>query len=239
MKEQLNPYDEICIYLNKIIYKFLFITGLRNQLKIFKEWESPHKIDTLMEASYFLKLVKYSFMSQLLIELCKLLSSEEEKSLIKFLKFAKSQSNAIEPKEFIKLENKRLQINSEEYDQLISLQLRDIKSHKTLIQNIIGRRNKILAHADKEYFYDDSRIENDFPIDMDGVDDLIKTIDNIIRAHHSCLFHSDVDLEVKSTGNLDRLLIYTRAFKRVWEDKKLINLGVKPYVYRLDEYSQE
>ena len=61
-------------------------------------------------------------------------------------------------------------------------------------------------------------------------------ITDILRTHHSFLLNSDIDLEIKSLGNVDNILINNRAFRRVWKDKRIIECGIKPFQYKLDDY---
>jgi len=85
-----DPKKEIREYLSKLIDQLLYIDGLDEQLKIIKDWESIDKYEALNHGGYFFRLVTYSFNRTILIELCKLFSDKEQKSIIDFLKKLKN-----------------------------------------------------------------------------------------------------------------------------------------------------
>jgi len=235
----LNPKTEIREYLEKLVRQYIMITGMNNQLKIMREWESPNRIEALNEGAYFFRLVSFSFTRTLLIEIAKFISEKENKSLIDFLITAKKNSKCLFPKKNNPDSKNRDPITEKEFVEIIDNQLEEIEKHCEIISNINSRRDKAFAHTDKQYFNNQSKFYAQFPIKLADIENLMNTISEILRTQHSYLLNSDIDLEVKSTGNVDRILINNRAFNRVSRDKNLIKLGIKPFEYGLDDYSND
>ena len=114
-----------------------------------------------------------------------------------------------------------------------------IQEYDKVIKHIKVRRDNAFAHTASKYFNNPNKIYEHYPISLSDIDNLMLLITDILRTHHSYLFNSDIDLEVKSTGNVDNVLINNRAFKRVWRDRRIINCGIKPYRYKLDDYKND
>lgn len=179
-----NPENELREYLKRLVYRFLFITGLKKQLSLMREWEQTNRIEALNEGSYFFRLVSFSFTRTILIELAKFISEKEKKSLIDFLKKVKDNSTTIFPTKYNPKSEMREVISAKEYRNLITEHLNMINSHKELISKIKTRRDKALAHSDSTFFNNDKLIYEKYPISLDDIDNLMETIDEILNAHH-------------------------------------------------------
>ena len=232
----INPIKEIPEYLEKLVRQYLFITGMNRQLEIMREWEAPNRIEALNEGSYFFRLVSYSFTRTIFIELAKFISKNEERSLIDFLEKAKMFSKSIFPAKYNQEIENRESISTEEYTKIIDSQLQKIQEQEKIITSIKKRRDTVFAHTDSKYFNNPNIVYEHFPISLSDVDNLMLLITDILRTHHSFLLNSDIDLEIKSLGNVDNILINNRAFRRVWKDKRIIECGIKPFQYKLDDY---
>ncbi|MBK7103700.1 MAG: hypothetical protein IPH62_00235 [Ignavibacteriae bacterium] len=233
----LNPKVELREYLKKLIHRLLFIKGLNYQLELLKEWETPNRMIALETGAYFFKLVSFSFNRTILIELCMLLDDRENKCLLDWLSKAKENSKVIEPTIYNSDTNKREIIKSEEYQKIVTEQSEIINSKKDIIERIKGRRDKALAHSDAKYFNDPNDLYIKFPLSNEEINDLLITITEILRIQYVYLFESDLEIKVYATSNIDTVLLNTRAFKRVWSDKRAKLLY--PYLYKLDDYEEK
>lgn len=84
-----DPKKQLNEYLNNLIFRYLHIHSLNHQVSLILEWESPGKLQTLNIGSHFFNLTINNFSRTVLLELCKLVSNREQKSLIDWLRKAK------------------------------------------------------------------------------------------------------------------------------------------------------
>lgn len=85
-----------------------------------------------------------------------------------------------------------------------------LAGHESTIRAIKGRRDKLFAHRDKIYFYDASKVYEDFPLSEEEAVDLAQTIISIVDEHERGLhtgqssfhvaefFHISVDNMVRN-----------------------------------------
>ncbi|OGU55515.1 MAG: hypothetical protein A2V66_07095 [Ignavibacteria bacterium RBG_13_36_8] len=229
--------EDVREYLNKLIRQLVFIKSLDKQLKLISEWESPQRIIALNIGSHFFRLVTYSFKRTIMIELCKLFSDKEQKSIIDFLNYVKKHAAIIEPSRFNPESQTREKTSQDEYMKVIDGHITLIESKKDIISNLKGHRDKLLVHSDAKYFDDSKILYMKYPLDDTEVDDLIATAKDILECHHVYLLKSHLEIEVHSTSDVDTVLWHTRGFKRVWEDKRATFLY--PYLYKLDDYEEK
>lgn len=230
----INPHEEIRDYLSRLINQLLYIQGLHEQLKIIEEWESQDKYESLDIGRYFFRLVAYSFNRTILIELSKLFSDKEQKSIIDFLKKAKENASSISPTTFDREKFQRVALKLCEYKCIIDEQMKKILSKEVAIRKIKAHRDKALAHSDAEFFLNPGKLNEKYPLEFKEVDELMEIAIEILRYQNVYLFESDLDIKVYSTSNVESVLQYVRAFKRILEDE--IIGGAKNLKYKWDSY---
>jgi len=71
----------------------------------------------------------------------------------------------------------------------------------------------------------------------DDIENVIEVVTEILRMQYVYLFESDLDIQVHATSNVDTVFSHSRAFKRVWFDKRAESLY--PYLYKLDDYEEK
>lgn len=229
-----DPKKEIRTYLMNLIHRYLYIKKLNTQLEIIKSWERPDRIDALNHGASFFSLTWDSFNKIILIDLSMLLSGTEQRSIKHWLSVAKKFAGVIEPTTFSFESGERSIMETYQYIEIIRQHQSLLQKQDGTIKNIKGRRNKALAHLDAEYFDDNRKLFSTYPISEDDIKSLLITVDTILREQHVHLHESDLDMEVYSNSYLDSVLKYTRAFKRTWEDKELIEKGFRPVEYLQD-----
>lgn len=222
----INPQKHLTNYLFKLIKRYAKIKLYKRQLEILDEWKGPHRIDTLNKGATFFKLVEASFKRTMLVELCLFISEKEQINIFDWLNKAKIHSKSLNPTRSNrndKVGNSRLLIKDGEYKKIIGEQIISFSKHKNIMINLIAHREKIFTHYDASYFNNPKSIFKKYAIDIFELDDLMKTIEEILSAQHSYLFVSSIaSFEVSSYSNVDMILSYTRAFMRIRKDKKLI-----------------
>ena len=92
-----KPHKELRDYLEKLISRHLYVQSLRDQLKLIDEWNTPKRAIALNQGAHFYSLVQFAFTSTILLEVCKLLSNSEERSLPDFLQKVYDHATAIGP----------------------------------------------------------------------------------------------------------------------------------------------
>ena len=232
-----NPKSELRKYLNTLIYRLLYIKGLNYQLKLLKEWETPKRLIALEMGAYFFRLVLFSFNRTLLIELCMLLDDREKRGVIDWLGKAYRFAKSLEIKSHNSYTSKHEIVEISVYRDFISKHQKLLASKKDLIKRIKSRRDKVLVHSDARFFNKPSDIYVKFPLSTKDIDDLIGILTDILKEHYNYLIGGDLDINVHATSNVDTILLYTRAFNRVWFDKRATFLF--PNFYKLDNFEDK
>ena len=236
-----DPGKQLRDYLEKLIRRFLYIKSLDRQLKLINEWETPYRVEALNIGSYFFMLVTYSFARTILIELCKLVSEKEQKSLVDWLKKAKEHAAAIRPTRYNPdySDTERESIKPEEYSIIIDSHEGQLDSQKAVISRVKAQRDRALTHADAAYFNNPQELYKHYPLSTSDIDGLMDTVSDILRTQHVYILESDLHMEISSAHNVDLILRLARAFHRVRKDKKLIARGFKPVDYLYDDNERE
>ncbi len=237
-----DPGKQLRDYLEKLIHRFLYIKSLDRQLKLINEWETPNRAEALNIGSYFFRLVIYSFNRTILIELCKLVSDKEEKSLVDWMKKAKEHTATIKPTRYNPdySEAEREPIKPKEYRTIIDSQEDQLDAQKTVIDRVKAQRDRALTHSDSAYFNNPQELYKHYPLSTNDIDDLMDTVSEILRQQHLFLLGGDIlEMEVKSVHNVDIILRYVRGFSRARKDKELIKKGFKPFLYTHDDQERE
>ena len=232
-----DPKQQMKEYLKKLTFRFLHIRSLYNQVKIIQSWDTPTRISALETGSYFYNLTLYSFNRTIVLELYKLTSENEDKSLIDWLDKAKIHVKSLEPSIYSRGKRTREILNSDKYVSLIDGQIEEINNHRSTIYTLKIRRDKDIAHADSTFFNNPEKLSTIVPLDNTDVENLMETISSILQKQQTLIFHSHPSMDISSSHNVDSVLNATRAFNRVWKDKHLTkDLRVQVSKYRKDEY---
>ena len=163
-------------------------------------------------ASFF-NLVQKSFTLTLLLEICKFIDDEEEKSLRDWLFQAYENAKALAPSRFNKQTWERKLVNIKEYQKFVVEHLGQLNSHIHIIKNLKARRDKAIAHTDASFFNSpDDHFEKN-PLPKEDIQTLLNLISNILRVQAVFIFESDYDLStVHTNNNLNRVLQFVRGF---------------------------
>ena len=231
-----NPNKNLSEYLWKLIERYANIKLYKKQIDILVEWKGPHRIDTLNKGATFFKLVETSFKRLILLELCLLVSEKESFNIYKWLAKVKIHSKSLKPTRESKNNqayNTRVVIKNDEYLKIIDKHFSNLSAQNKTIKKLIALREKIFTHYDASYFNNSQAIYRKYSIDIFELDSLMKTIEKILTEQHSYLFASSItNFDVHSYSNVDKILLYTRAFMRIRKDKSLImDKGFKPVDY--------
>lgn len=235
-----NPHDELRSYFKKLIYRYLNIKSLDQQLKSIATWNSnPLSLDNIEAFNlghYFFQHATYSIWRIFLVELSMFLSQTEQRSLRDWLKKAREHADSLEATRYNASRGTREPIATEGYRSIIDDQMAQLHGRETIIATIKTHRDKAIAHLDREYFDNTNSIGSDYPLHDNEIDNLMEVVDGILRKHYSCLLGASVNLEVESVHNLDTLLRYARAWMRTRRDFSLTDMGFQPVDYERDNY---
>lgn len=227
-------------YLKKLIFRYLYIHSLIRQVGLIKEWETQDGLETLNIGAYFFELTIFSFSRTILLEIYKLVSDNEDKSLMNWLNKAKDNATVLNPSRYNPNSSdsqSRISLSGTDYVKIIDLHFSELEKHKGTIQSIKARRDKVLAHTDKAFFNDPSKLFDKYPLNDLDISAFMETINNILREHHLLLLHADASLEVTSSHEVDLILKYVRAYARVRKDKRVTHdRKIMVYEYLRDDY---
>lgn len=236
-----NPKTQLREYLDVLIHRFLNTKSLYQELKRIYGWKTPKRFQAYNLGAYFFELAEYSLLRIVLVEMSMLLSKNEERSLIDWLKKAREHAASLGPTCYNPSYSggERRPIKEKEYRALIDRHTNRLDAQQKVIDRIKARRNKAIAHFDSAYFNNLNALDKRYPLTYSDIDRLMDLVGEILRKHHSCLFKADPRMEILSTRNVDLVLNYARAFQRARKDRALIKNGFKPVAYMQDEYERE
>ena len=146
----------------------------------------------------------------------------------------KEHIETVSPTRYNLKTKKREVIKLEVYKTIIERHLRLIHRKIDVIAKIKGFRDKVIAHSDKKYFNNPHAVLNKYHMDNAEIDELLSVITKVLKFHYGCLLKSNVDIKVHSSSDMNSVLVYVRAFDRVWHNKYLNN--IKKYAFKLDDY---
>jgi hypothetical protein len=111
-----------------------------------------------------------------------------------------------------------------------------LAAHKDVIDRIKAWRDRAIAHLDHVYFDSPQALQEEYLLTYPDIDRIMDEVSEILRKHHSCLFGTDLRMEILSTRNVNSVLNYARAFQRIRKDQSLIKKGFRPIRYLGDDY---
>lgn len=233
-----NPKTQLREYLDTLIHRFLNTKSLYQELKRIYGWKTPKRFEAYNLGTDFFELAEYSVLRIVLVEMSMLLSKNEERSLIDWLEKAKEHSASLGPTRYNPSYSggERQPINEKEYRALIDSHKNRLDAQQNVIDRIKARRDKAIAHFDSAYFNDLKALDEQYPLTYSDIDRLMDVVSDILRKQYSCLFKTDLGMEISSVRNVDKVLTYARAFQRARRDRALIKKGFKPIDYMRDEY---
>lgn len=237
-----NPDVYLREYLENLLYNFITCKENYQQLDEFFNWVKTNGNETVEQAEHFYYLVFYNFRKVLLLELYKLFSDREERSIVDWLCKASTHANNlnlvhIDP--WIDDEKSKTKINVDDYKEIIDKHKKTIKSQSHLIENLKNLRDKSFAHADKEFFQESADVDKYFPIKWSEIESLIKCAGNILTDHYELLFNTEYSTDVLIGGGIESVLKSSRAFSRIRKNKKLLYSGFKPWDYLDDDFEEK
>ena len=231
-----NPNVSLRDYLWKLISRYANIKMYKKQLDILEEWKSPNRKEAIDKGATFFKLVEASFKRTMLVELSLFVNEKEQVNIYDWLNKAKEHSKSLKPTKANKDKNikkSRVLLKDTYYKKVINKHVKKLSSHNDITKNLIAHRDKILSHYDSSYFNRPKTVYKKYAIDILELNNLMKTIEDILSKHHSYLFESSIaSFDVSSYTNVNMILTYTRAFSRIRKDKDLIiGKGFRPADY--------
>jgi hypothetical protein len=231
------PGEELPEYLETLINRFLNTKSIHQQLKELSEWRRPNRIEAFKMGSFFFRLAEYSMNRIVLIELAAFTSSEEDNSLVDWLEKARTHAGSLQPTRYIpRPRDERVEIEMDEYISIVQDHLDQLRENRELIDRIQNRRNESVAHFDSKFFGGDASVDEEYPIKVQEVSNLIDVIGEILREHHLYILDGDIKMHIHGRGSIDTVLDYVRAFQRIRQDYDLIEEGFRPRSYRGDDY---
>lgn len=226
-----DPKKELQVYLRKLIDWFVFIKYIFDEREKLDLWiQKPEGIIALDEGRSIFNLFQRISNQTLLIEICKFIDDDEEKSLIDFVIKCKEHAKPLEPMLLLTEGFPKKILSPEEFEIVIDEMLAKLDQHKEVIQKLKIRRNKALAHTDASFFNDPDKHYETYPLPVEEVGKLLMTIDEILKKLSLYIFQADYDFTLHTVRGVDRVIEFMRAYSTIIkEDSEKIR-------YRFDDY---
>lgn len=231
-----DPAGELMDYLERLTYRYLNLVSLHRELHIINDWRRRPNVSAHESGAYFFALVGYSFWRTILVDLILLLSENEDKSLLDWLKKAREHAASLKPSLHDALSNIQEPTRLGDYRAIIDGQLSEIQTLEGTIKRMRVHRDKAIAHIDRTYFNNPGKLCMDYPLICADIDDLLALVARILKSHYEHVRNVDVDLEVASVSTSDTLLRCAEAFLKACNDQELIAKGFRPVDYLVDEW---
>ncbi len=179
-----DPQTELSTYLENLIFRCLHIDSLNRQVKQILEWETSERIVALDMGSHFFELSLYTYSRTVLLDIYKLVSEDEDKSLIDWINKVKEHCSSLDISIFdpeTNNINRRRELSNDEYIKIADTHLELIKKHSTTIKNLKGRRDSVITHTDRAFFNDPRKMLDKFPLTDIDIDSLLESIKKILH----------------------------------------------------------
>ena len=206
------------------------------------EWRTKERIEAFEPGRFFFSLVRYTFGRTILLELAKLVDPRESRSIHDFLTKAKTHAAAVGPTKWVTNYDHpsggtREPVKTTDYVTSVEEDEAILEQHQSVIDNILSRRDKELAHSESKYFDNPELVFEHFPLEDLDIDELLESISEILGKHHIFLKEAGFHMQIQSSRNVDTVLMFNRGFSRVWRDKRLWKeCGIRPVDYKKDDY---
>jgi len=235
-----NPEDQLREYLDNLIINFIRCKENYNQLDELFNWINKNGYETVRQAEHFYYLVFYNFRKVLLLELYKLYSDREDRTIVDWLCKASLHAhnlNLVHIDPWIDDEEKnKTPLRVDHFREIVDEHIKMIKSQSHLINKVTSLRDKHYAHADKKFYKKGDNIDALFPIKWKEISLLIECANQILTKQYEILFNTEYSTNTLSSGSIETVLKSTRAFSRIRKNKKLLYSGFKPLDYLRDDY---
>lgn len=228
----IDPQEELKNYLQKLIDRFVFIKHIYDDLNKIGVWiQKPEGYNALEEGASFFNLFQRTANQTLLIEVCKFIDEDEQKSLRDFLNKCKENVKPLEPTSLLVVGGFPKKILSQvEYGIIIDEMITKLDSHTTVIQNLKARRDKALAHTDSSFFNDPAKYFKTYPLILEDIAALLNTIEEILKKQALYILQSDYEFTLNTVRGIDRVLEFMRAYNTI------IKEDPEKTRYRFDDY---
>lgn len=226
-----DPKKELPIYLGKLIGWFVFIKYIFDERERFNLWmQKPEGVNAIDEGRSFFNLFQRISSHALLIELCKFIDEDEEKSLMDFLNKCKENATPLEPMSLLTDGLPKKIIPAEKFGVIIDEMIAKLNECDNVIQNLKTHRDKALAHTDASFFNDPDKHYETYPLPVKDVGELLNTANTILRKMALYLSQGDIDFTLHTVRGVDRVLEFMRAYN------KLVGENGNNNKYRFDNY---
>lgn len=212
-----DPFVQLRKYLDQLTINFFYVKTVHAHIETFLEWRKKGEQQVFKQAEDFYSLVYYVFRRELEIEVYKMLSDREDRSLIHWLCHAITNAEHIEAAEydaFAKRDEARKKLTKEQYREITLRHIDLINEKKDLVKNLTALRDKGL-HADKKYFFNPEQLDEDFPVCWSDMASLIECIETILKDHAYYLEGVDLGMPSNDTSGIETLLRMSRAVNRL------------------------
>lgn len=227
----------ICLekYLKTLAMNLHFMKGVLKQAVKFDSWVKLNGSEDIKIGRFYFDITIHSFMRLLIFETCKILSESEKRSLHHWLLCAKDNVESLNPTIY-ETESGEIEVPIEKYKSLIDGHLAIIEDLKPQLKVFKRYRDKVFGHADEEYFLNNEKLFSEYPITWQDFEKILNLLNEIITKHYSLLLNSSIDLELHSATDIEPVLNHLRGFKRVWHNKKIVELGIRPGSFLANDY---
>jgi len=220
-----DPKQYLKDYLDTLVRRYLYIKSLRQELAVFDEWIRNGNGEFIKSGDFFFGLARYSFGRMALLELCKFTSTREERSIYDWLQKARSNSATIGATRHVPgcgFPDERKPVSPEEYSAIVSSHLKALDECDDVIRLLTTHRDKVLAHNDKDFFLNPSKIMINHPLHGVDIDRISTCIEEILRDQHVLIMESAIFLEVSGFGKLNSVLDTVRSYRKIIEDEEIM-----------------
>jgi AbiU2 len=174
-----------------------------------------------------------------LIELCKFIDEDEEKSLHDWLSKALENSKSIKATKYDNDLGKHLIISPGTYRVILNREIEKLQSHSKTIKNLNARRDKVLAHTDASFFNNPKELYQKYPLMTNDITELMDSISKILSNQGVYMGKGFMDTTtVHTTHNLNRIMQFVRVFERAQKDDDLKKRGIYIMNYKWDNYKK-
>ena len=144
----------------------------------------------------FFRYAEDAFLTDIILTLTKIydVSADAKRSLFHYLKLVRDNFGQLESK------------NSEFTVSTVNLQLAEIEARRVQLETLKIHRDKWRAHHDKQYFDRPAKLDEEAPLNVDDLRQLVEVAKQILWTHHGAFDDIEMVMRLGNADDLTRLM---------------------------------
>ena len=210
-------------YYYKLINEILCARAHLNLWECLEKYKSTSYVAEFNNAEYFFTFTQKAHLDDVILTLSRIVDTHENSlTLWKFLNYAEQKREIFSMKAF-----KERMKNEPDYEIYWKNKVKDhkplaiteieedrqkLKKLSQIVNNISTWRDKVLAHIDRQYLLSGRNFTKEFPLRLQQLQEIIKTLFNILSRYSGAFNSSEYDEEISGENDIQFVMDCIRFY---------------------------